>query len=205
MDVQLQELVNRIQKDGVESAEAQAAEIIRKAEEKAASIIASANSEADASLRKAQNEAARLEEAAVSAIKQAARNLLLSFRDGITAELDVLVKRQVTAAFSPELLKDLIPRTVSSWISTTGSDDIAVILSASDAEKLESVFMSSLKDHLSKGLVVRPDTTLSGGFHIGSRDGSSYYDFSAEAVADLFSSYLNPRVAAIMKAAAKEL
>jgi len=34
-------------------------------------------------------------------------------------------------------------------------------------------------------------------------NGEAYYDYSAEAVADLFSSYLNPRVSAVMKNAAK--
>ena len=37
---------------------------------------------------------------------------------------------------------------------------------------------------------------------IGVKDGAAFYDFSAEAVAELFSTYLNPRVAAIMKEAA---
>ena len=34
-------------------------------------------------------------------------------------------------------------------------------------------------------------------------NGAAYYDYSAEAVADLFTAYLNPRVAALMKNAAK--
>jgi len=51
---------------------------------------------------------------------------------------------------------------------------------------------------------LKPEKSITGGFRIGINNGEAYYDFSAEAVADLFSAYLNPRTAAIMKAAATE-
>lgn len=205
MDVQLQELVNRIKKDGVETAEAKAAEIIKNAEQKAASIISTARAEADALSKKADSEAARSEKAAVSAIQQAGRNLLISFRDGISAELDAVVRTETSKAYNADVLKDLIPAVVKSWISGKGQDDIALILSPSDAKKLESEFGAALKNEIAKGLEIRSDSLISGGFRIGTRDGASYYDFSAEAVAELFSAYLNPKVAGIMKSAAKEL
>lgn len=205
MDVQLQELVNKIKKDGVEAAEAKAAEIIAKAEEKAAGIQAAAKKEADDLVKKAESESKRLEQAAVSAIRQAGRNLLISFREGITAELDALVRSGTSAAFDVSVLKELVPAAVKGWIAHAGSDDIAVILSPNEAKTLESSMVSALKAEIAKGLEIRGDAGVSGGFRIGTRDGASYYDFSAESVADLFSAYLNPRVAAIMREAAKEL
>jgi len=205
MDVQLQELVNKIKKDGVEAAEAKAAEILSKAEEKAAAIQAAAKKESEETIRKAEVESARLEQAAVSAIKQAGRNLLISFREGITAELDALVRSETAAAYDAGTLKTLVPAAVKGWISQTGSDDLAVILSPGDAKKLESEFGAALKAEIAKGLEIKPDSGVAGGFRIGTRDGASYYDFSAESVADLFSAYLNPKVAAVMREAAKEL
>lgn len=205
MDVQLQELVERIRKDGVDTAETKAAEIIKNAEAKAAAIVSSAQKEAERLAKKAEEDAARSEAAAVSAIQQSARNLLISFRDGISGELESLVKQGVAKAYGAQVLETLVPQAVKSWIAATGSDDLAVILSKADLETLEAVFAKELKAELAKGLTLRPDSMLSGGFRIGEKDGSAYYDFSAEAVADLFSSYLNPRVAEIMKAASKEL
>lgn len=205
MDVQLQELVDRIKKDGVETAEANAAEILKKAREEAAAIVSAAQAEADSISRKAKEDADRLEKAAVAAIRQAGRNILISFREGITAELSALVKSGTSKAFTPEMLKDLIPAAVKSWISNAGSDDIAVLLSPADAEKLQSVFVSALKAEIDRGLEIRKDSSVSAGFRIGTKDGASYYDFSAEAVAGLFSAYLNPRVSEILKSAAKEL
>lgn len=205
MDVQLQELVEKIRKDGVATAEAKAADIVKNAEDKAAAIIRAAKAEAEEIARKAALEAERSEQAAVSAIRQAGRNLLISFRGAVNAELSALVRTETQKSCDSAMLKDLVPTAVKSWIANSGSDDIAVLLSPSDAAKLESVFVSALKAEISKGLVIGADQGISGGFRIGTRDGSAYYDFSAEAVADLFASYLNPRVADIMKSAAKEL
>ena len=53
MDIQLQELVDKIKKDGVEAASAKAGEIQKEAEEKAAKILAGAKQEAETIRREA--------------------------------------------------------------------------------------------------------------------------------------------------------
>ncbi|MBN2810687.1 MAG: V-type ATP synthase subunit E [Spirochaetales bacterium] len=205
MDVQLQELVEKIRKDGVESAEAKAADIIKNAEAKAAEIVKNARGEAESIVKKASEEAERSEKASVSAISQAGRNLIIAFRDSIIAELNALIRAETASAYSESLLAELVPAVVKSWSSSQGSDDIAVLLSPSEAAKLESGFTSALKSQIAKGMELKISTDVSKGFRIGTKDGSAYYDFSAEAVADLFAAYLNPRVAGILKSAAKEL
>jgi len=205
MDVQLQELVDKIRKDGVETAEASASEIIRNAEAKALAIVNAARTESDLIVKKGTEEAKRAEAASISAIKQAGRNLLLSFRDGIVAELDAIVRTETAKAYNPEMLKELIPTAVKSWIASTGEDDIKILLSESDAAKLEMGLKAALKAEIEKGLTISAGRNVAGGFRIGTKDGSAYYDFTASAVADLFSAYLNPRVADILKSAAKEL
>jgi V/A-type H+/Na+-transporting ATPase subunit E len=205
MEVQLQELVERIRKDGVDGAEAKAKEIIDAAERQAASLIETAKAEASEIVKKAGEDAARSEKAAVSAISQAGRNLLLSFRDGVGRELAAIVSRETANAYDSDVLRELLPSVVKAWIAAGSGDDISAILSPSDATKLEGYMTSALKGEISKGFVIGSDASIAGGFRIGTKDGAAYYDFSAEAVAELFSSYLNPRVSAILKAAAKEL
>ncbi len=46
MEVQLKELIEKIKKDGVETAEGKASQIVKDAEAKAAGIVAKANSDA---------------------------------------------------------------------------------------------------------------------------------------------------------------
>jgi len=205
MEVQLQELVDKIKKDGVEAAESKANEIIQSAEREAAAIVAKARAESERLLQQATADANRAEVAAESAIKQAARNLLIGFRSALADELDAMVRRETARAYDAELLRELIPPAVREWVKGVGTDDVAVLLSPADLAKLESGLLAALKGEVAKGLELRPVKGLSGGFRIGAKDGSAYYDFSAEAVASLFSAYLNPRVSEILKSAAKEL
>ena len=99
MDVQLQELIDKIKKDGVGAAEASAQAIIADAEKRAEAIVAEAERKASESEKKAKAEAERLEKASIDAIKQAARNTILSFRDGINAELSALVQSETAKAY----------------------------------------------------------------------------------------------------------
>lgn len=201
MDVQLQELINKIKKDGVASAEEAANALLGEAKDKAAAIVSEAQSKADEIIANAKKESERMEKASENAIAQAGRNLLLSFRDSLTKELSAIVESEVGKTYSSALLSKLLPETVKAWVANTDAADVSVLLPEAELKELESGLRAALKDEISKGLELKIDNSISSGFRIGVKDGSAYYDFSAEAVADLFSAYLNPRVAAIMKAA----
>lgn len=202
MDVQLQELIDRIKKDGVASAETSAQKIIADAEKKAASIISEAQEKADGIIKNARAETARMEKASEDAITQAGRNLIISFRDGITKELSAIVTEKTEKALDKDVLKKLVPETVKAWAANPDASDLAVLLSPKDLKALESDLKTALKAQISKGLVLKADSSVSSGFRIGSKDGSAFYDFSAEEVAGLFSAYLNPRTTELMKRAA---
>ncbi len=203
MDVQLQELIDKIKKDGVASAEASSAAIIAEAEKKAAAVIAEAEAKAAEIISSAKNETARMEKSSIDSISQAGRNNLISFRDSVVAMLDNLIKSETEKAYSDDMLKTLIPETVKAWASKTETDNLAVLISEKSLEKLESGFKSALKAELAAGLELKSDPTVTSGFKVGMKDGSAYYDFSGEAVADLFAAYLNPVTAKILKEAAK--
>ena len=203
MDVQLQELIDKIKKDGVAAAETSASEKIAAAEKEAAKIIANAKEEADKIIRQAKDETARMEKASEDAIAQASRNLVLTFRKSVENELAAIVSAETEKAYDAKLLGTIIPETVKEWAKKSDASDLSVILNEKDLKALESNLKTALKDKISEGLTLKADNSIGGGFRIGVKDGAAFYDYSAEAVADLFSAYLNPRVAAIMKEAAK--
>ena len=95
MDTHVEELIDRIKKDGVAVAESSASEKIAQAQREADKIILDAKEEAEKILMQAKEETARLEKASEDAIKQAGRNLLLQFKDSITKELSALIKQEV--------------------------------------------------------------------------------------------------------------
>ncbi|MCR5495731.1 MAG: V-type ATP synthase subunit E [Treponema sp.] len=203
MDIQLQELIDKIKKDGVTAAEKTAAEIVEKAQKDADSKIAAAEKKAEELIKNAKAEIERLEKASNDAVTQACRNMLLGFRDSLVAELDGLIQAESAKAYSADLMKTLVPETVKAWAKNADASELSVLLSEKDLKTLEGEFKASLKAEVAKGLEIKADKSLSAGFRIGVNNGAAYYDYSAESVADLFSAYLNPRVAALMKDAAK--
>ena len=203
MDVQLQELIDKIKKDGIANAESEAQKIIAEAEKKAQSIIADAEEKSQEIIKNAKAETSKMEKASEEAIVQAGRNMLLSFKDSLLSELNGLVQAETEKATTKDVLAKLIPETVKAWSKNTQVDELSVLLSEKDLSSLQAAFTNELKAEIEKGLEIKPDKTLSSGFRIGVKNGAAYYDFSAESVAELFAAYLNPKVAALIKTAAK--
>lgn len=203
MDTQVEELIDRIKKDGVAVAENAASERIAQAKAEAEKIIADAKEEAAAIVKHAKSEAGLFEKAAEDAVKQAARNILLSFRDSITKEVSALVNQEVSKSYSDDVLSDLIPEVVTEWTKNSSAEGLSVLLNEDKLKKLEGALKSKLKSQIEKGLSLKIDNSVGEGFRIGVKDGSAYFDYSAESVADVFCAYLNPRVSALMKEAAK--
>ena len=204
MEVQLQELIDKIKKDGIESASGEAARIKSEAEAEAARIVSAARKEADDIVSRGKADAARSEKAGIAALEQASRNLVLAFKGEIQALLDKIVAGAAVSAYSENTLKEVLPGLLKEWVSKGGSESINLLLSEKDLGKLEGWAKSALAAELKNGLELKSDRNLAAGFRIANKDGSAYYDFSAESVAELLSSYLNPHLAGILKSAAQE-
>jgi len=106
---------------------------------------------------------------------------------------------------SDDVLKAVIPELIKSWStkrSGGGASSLAVLLPEASLGKLQAFFKTKLAAELKKGLELRADRNLAGGFRIAQKDGSAYYDFSADSVAEMLCVYLNPKLAEILKASA---
>ena len=204
MDVQLQELIDKIKKDGVAAAEKESAKIIANSEKKAEAIIAEAQSKADEIIKSAKSETEKMEKASEEAIIQAGRNMLLSFKDALIGELDGLIKTGTEKGLTKDVLAKLVPETVKLWAKNSNASELSVLLSEKDLKALEKSLTTSLKAEIKKGLEIKPDKTLTAGFRIGVKNGAAFYDYSAESLAEMFAAYLNPKVAALLKEAAKD-
>jgi V/A-type H+-transporting ATPase subunit E len=203
MEIQLQELIEKIKKDGIVSASEEASHLKSQAESDAKRIVESAQREAEGIIARAKADAERFEKAGVAALEQASRNLILAFKGEIEALLDKIVALRVSASYGDDVLKAIIPELVKNWASK-GTDSLALILSEDNLAKLRGYFTDQLAAEINKGVELKSDRNLGDGFRIASKDGSSYYDFSAESVAGLLSAYLNPRLSEILKKTVKE-
>lgn len=201
MEIQLQELIEQIKKDGVAAAEKQAAAILQDAKAEAESILSDARAQADRMLLEARTENDRLVKSSEDAIRQAGRNLLLSFRESVTRELDALVKDRVASVYSSDDFAQLIMRAVEGWARNPDAGDLTVLMNSADLDRLEETLLADLKAHMLDGVTLKASDRFDGGFRIAMKDGGIYYDFSAEAVVGMLSNYLSPKVTALLKEA----
>ncbi len=201
MEIQLQELINQIKKDGVETANAQAESILSSAKAEAEKIIADAKAEADKLMQSAKAENDRVVKSGEDAIRQAGRNLLISFRESVTKELNAIVNKNVNDVYSSKDFTQLIVKAVEAWAGKPDAEDVSVMLNSTDLAALETSLLAELKAKMLGGVTLKANDNFDGGFRIAVKDGGAYYDYSAEAVVDMLSNYLSPKVTALMKEA----
>ena len=108
MAEELQGLLNRIQTEGIEKAEAEKAEIIGNAKAEAAKIIEKAKEEAASIVKKANEEAEISVSKGNAAIRQAARDVLIALRADIEARLKSLVTESIGKAMTPDVMGKII-------------------------------------------------------------------------------------------------
>ena len=198
MEVQLSELIEKIKKEGIEFAQAEAAKLKAEADAQAQKIVENAKREADAMITQAKEEARRSEIAGIAALEQASRNLILAFKVEIQAILNNITTEAVSSAYSSAVITEILPQLVKNW-AAKNADSLTVLLSEGDLKKLDNAFMAGLASTLKGGVEIKAVKKLDRGFHIVEKDGSVFYDFSAESVAAMLSAYLNPKLAEILK------
>ena len=201
MEIQLKELIDQIKKDGVEAAETEADAILKNANEQAEKIIAEAKAEAEKILLNAKTENERMVKSSEDAIRQAGRNLLISFRESVARELNVILSENVDAVFSKENFAELIVKVIEGWSGNPEADGLQVILNSDDLNLLENAVLSKIKEKMLGGITLKANDNFDGGFRIAMGDNGAYYDYSTEAVVDMLSNYLSPKVTELLKEA----
>ena len=201
MDVQLQELIDTIKTEGVQTAEKQAEQIVASAEEKAREITGEAEKRAGELIEEARAEQAKLEQSGRETLKQAGRDLILSVQAQFAAMFKSVVNAAAGEAISADILENTIVTVVNAW-SQGKTDPLDVILSEGDLKQLEQRLRNRLAEQISAGSEIKPSDAVKSGFRVSTKDGALYYDFTVESLAEALSAYVGPRLTAVLKEAA---
>lgn len=201
MEIQLQALIDQIKRDGIEAAATEAESVLEAAKAEAEKIIADAKAEAEKLLANAKSENDRMVKSSEDAIRQSGRNLLISFRESVTKEVNAIIAENVTAVYSSDDFAKLVVKAVEGWAAKPEVEDVTLILNSEDLKSLEETMVAGLKEKISKGVTFKANDNFDGGFRIAVNNGGAYYDYSAQAVVDMLSNYLSPKVTALLKEA----
>ncbi len=200
MDVQLKELIDKIKSEGVKTAEEKSAEIIREAEKKAAEIVAKAEADAAAKREKLKNEASQFEASGKEALLQASRDLIIATRKNLEKLFAKVLEDETAAALDGDLLEKVILTVIENW--KEDFSDVSILLPEDKIADLEKVIRKKAAEAIKKGLDISPVKGIKSGFRISEKEGSVYFDFSAQGISEILSELLNPQIASILQEAA---
>lgn len=187
----IQELTDKVYREGYERGQAEAERIISEAQEKAAKIIAEAQQKAqeiEAIGRKnvsemetnTKNELKLYTSQALSALRSEVANVICGSvvadnASKLTADKDFMCKFTVALA--------------GKW-----ADDEPVVISSADADMLKAYFQKEAKDLLDKGVSIEKVNGRKALFTIAPADGSYKVNFGKEEFEDYFKSFLRPQL-----------
>ncbi len=204
MAEELQALLDRIQREAVDTGEQQAAKIVAQAKEKAAAMIKEAEAKAAAMAEKAEQDAQQVAQRGEQALAQSARDLLITVGRGIETIFERLVADAAEKAMTPEALQPMIARVVEGYTSTQDAQSLDVVISPEDKAALDTFFKKQFAEALKQGLTVTADPRTGKGFKVRLKDKNIEYDFSLEAIAGSLANFLRPALAEIVYKVARE-
>ena len=192
MAEELQQLLEKIQRDGVDKANAEAAAIIAKAKEDADALVKKAEEDAAAAEAKGKADAEAYAARARETISQAARDTVLKVKDDVTKLLTQLLKESVTAALATEAVP-LAAAAVKELV--TGSATAEVAASA----KLVDALRAQLAQQAQAGVKVVADEMTGAGFTVKLDNGRVEHDFTDAAISEALAQRLRSDLAALLK------
>lgn len=191
MENKIQELTDKIYREGVEKGNEEAQKLIAKAQEEAKRIIEDAHKEADSIVATAHKSADELAENTKSELKLFAGQAVNALKSEIaTLVTDNIVNADVKAfAANKDYLNAFIVALASKW-----SVNEPIVISTADAEGLIKYFAAKAKDLLDKGVKIEQVNGIKTLFSVSPADGSYKVNFGEEEFMNYFKEFLRPQL-----------
>lgn len=185
----LQSLLEKINRDGVEKAETEAKRIIDEAKTKAEALVKSAREEADKAKAEADKAAEDYAKRAAETIRQSARDTVISVQESITKMLEKLLAQDVDAALAN-------PKTAAG-LAAGAVEDLTRTTEVLANSKLVAALKAQLADK--KNVTVITDETIGSGFTVKVDGGRVEHSFTGEVISAELAKRLRPDLAALLK------
>jgi len=180
MELQIQDLVASIRKEGIDAANAEAEQILADAKKKAAALIDDAKAQSDAEKQAASSEIAGMKESAAVSLEQAKRDAVLAFKAEVQSIFERILKTDIRKEMSGEALGKLIRAALADEDAGSYAAEVSAVSEGLKAE---------LADEIKNGLEIKPTKGVNAGFRLAAKDGSGFFDCTDEAIAEMMMPY----------------
>lgn len=197
MQNKLQELTEKIYKEGLSKGTEEANQLIGKAKEDASKIIGDAKKQAEQILAQAKKEAEDYKKNVETEVAISARQVV----SGLKHELSNMIEAKVIQAPLIDAVKDtafvkmIIETALKNWDpNSTKRTSLQVLIPENTDKELNDYLNNKVLATLNQEFVVVPDRNIKYGFKIGPKDGSYLISFTEKDFENLFREYMRPRI-----------
>lgn len=197
MAEELQHLIERIQREAVDTGEQQAAQLVAQAKEKSAGLVREAEAQAKALIQKAEQDAVQFTERSTKTLQQASRDVLISVGQGVESIFAKLALESAQQALTPDTVREMLIKMAGAYAASAGGK-AEILLNPQDQQALLSFFQQQFREQLQKGLTVRGDERVIKGFQISLDGGRIKHQFTPESIAEALANFLRPQLSEIV-------
>jgi V/A-type H+-transporting ATPase subunit E len=195
MDTKIQELTDKIYREGVEKGKEEAARIITGANEQRQIMLQEAKAEAQSIIATAEKQAATLKKNAEAELKLFAAR----FVEGIKSEIANLVTDKIIASNVSPLAQDTaFMQKIVLEIAQKWDADKGLTVQTNDAASLIEYFKANAKYLLDRGIRIEQVNGKPQSFTIAPADNSYKIAFGEEEFTAFFKEYLRPQLSALL-------
>ena len=191
MENKIQELTDKIYREGVEKGNEEAQRLVSNAREEATKILEEARKEAEAIMANARKAAAETAENTQSEIKLFAGQAVNALKTEVASLLTNQVVSEAVKGFvaDKEYLNKFIVSLAGQWVANE-----PIVISTADAEGLKKYFAANAKALLDKGVKIEQVNGNKTLFSISPADGSYKVNFGEEEFENYFKDFLRPQL-----------
>ena len=205
MAEELQHLIERIQREAVDTGEQEATRIVARAQEKAAALVRDAEQQAAARLEKAELDAKQYTERSLQTLRQASRDLLITVGQGVENIVSRLAVEAAQEALTISTVQQMLVKLAEAYVGRGDRDRrIEVLLNPAEQAQLVAFFKDRYHDALQRGIEIRGDERVLKGFRVSFDAGHLTHNFTQEAIAESLANFLRPHLAEIVYQVARE-
>ena len=191
MENKIQELTDKIYREGVAKGNEEAQRLVGNAREEAAKILEDARKEAEAIVAAARKTATETAENTQSEIKLFAGQAVNALKTEVASLLTNQVVTDAVKGFVAD--KDYLNKFIVSLASQWAANE-DIVISTADAEGLKKYFAANAKALLDKGVKVEQVNGNKTLFSISPADGSYKVSFGEEEFENYFKDFLRPQL-----------
>ncbi len=191
MDTKIQELTEKIYREGVEKGKEEANRIISEANDQKKTILSEAEAEAKRIIAAAEKQATELKKNTEAELKLFASQSV----EALKSEVANLITGEITSSnvkavvSDKEFMQKVILEMAKEWSKNDG-----LTIQTSEADALKKYFESNAKDLLNKGVKIEKVNGKNSSFAIVPSDGSYKVTFGEEEFVSFFKEFLRPQL-----------